>query len=210
MPIYLQVVRQLSPTKSGVLLLPAVIGSLIGVIGFGPAVSITGYYTPLMLVTSVFTPIAAGLLTTLPVDATLATLILYQGLLGLACTIGFQAPVIAAQTVLAPGDVNMGIAAVQFAQNVGPALFIPVAQTIFSSRLAVDLAQLSPNLNATSLENMGFGDLKSQVGEKDLDLALKGYDKALTQTFFLAVILTCATFGGSAAMEWRSVKAKKS
>jgi hypothetical protein len=209
MPIYLQVVRQLSPTKAGVLLLPSVLGSLIGLVSFGPAVSLTGYYAPFMFITSIFTPIAAGLLTTIKVDATIAILIIYQGLHGIAFGLGFQAPTIAAQTVLAPEDINTGIAAIQFAQNLGPALFVPVAQTIFSNQLKVDLTKILPNLNATSLESMGFGDLKSQIGEQNLNLALRGYDTALTQTFYLAVALTCATLVGSLTMEWKSVKEKK-
>ena len=210
MPIYLQAVRQVSPIQSGVLVLPSIGGLLISLLCSGSAVTAVGYYTPFMLVTSILTPVAAGLLTTLKVDATLASLICYQGLLGLAAGIGFQGPSVAAQTILSPQDVSIGVAAIQFAQNFGPAVFVPVAQSIFMKRLGADLTQLAAGLNATSLQNMVISGLRDHVGAGNLDGTLEGYDKAVTQTYYLAVALTCATLVGSGAMEWRSVKQKRS
>ena len=162
-----------------------------------------------MLVTTVLTPIAAGLLTTLKVDTGLSALICYQGLLGFAAGIGFQGPANAVQTILSAQDVSIAIAAIQFSQNLGPAIFIPVAQTIFSDRLTTDLATFAPHLSSTSIQNMGFGDLKNHISPENLQGVLLGYDAAINETFFVIVALTCATLLGSAGMEWRSVKKKR-
>ena len=89
-------------------------------------------------------------------------------------------------------------------------MFVPVAQSIFTKRLGADLTQLAPGLNATSLQSMGISDLRDHVGAGNLAGTLKGYDQAVTQTYYLAVALTCATLVGSGAMEWRSVKQKRS
>ena len=210
MPIYFQAVRSFSATKSGILVLPTIIGLTVSVIISGSAVSKIGYYTPFMLLTSILTPIATGLLTTLSVDAVLARLICYQALFGFGNAIGFQGPLVAAQTVLAPKDVPIGIACVQFAQYLGPAIMISVAQTIFTGRLSADLATFAPGVDATALENMGLADLKKTVGEGNLEGTLLGYDKAVMQTFYLPVALSCVTLVGSLGMEWRSVKKKRS
>ena len=210
MPIYFQAVKETSATKSGIMILPCLIGMFITIMLAGPAMSLTGYYTPFMLATSILMPIGAGLLTTLKVDAKLASLIAYQALLGAACGLGFLGPEVAAQTVLSSADAPMGIAAVIFAQNFGPALFIPVAQNVFTTRLTASLGRVAPSLNATALETMGLSELKEHVGRANLEEVLLGYDHAVTQTFFLPVTLTCLTMVGSLAMEWRSVKQKQS
>lgn len=210
MPIYFQSVKEVSASKSGIMLLPVLVGLLITLVLSGPAISIVGYYTPFMLATSVLMPIGAGLMTTFAVDASLGSLISFQALLGLGAGIGLQAPQVAAQTVLSLKDVPMGISAIMFAQGFAPALIVPIAQNVFTSRLTADLSMYAQGLNATVLETMGLSDLKAHVGAANLQGALLGYDKAVTQTFYLPVALTSVMILGSLGMEWRSVKEKRS
>lgn len=210
MPIYFQVVKSVSATKSGALCLPSVVGLFISVVLGGGGTSIFGYYAPFMIATSVLTPIAAGLLTTLSVSTTLFPLIAYQFLLGFGAGIGFQGPQTAASTIFSAADAPLGIAAIIFAQNFGPALSVPIAQSIFEGRLRRYLEMYVPGMDGSALANMGLLDLKQVVGSEELEGALLGYDKAVTKTFFLPVALTCASFVGALGMEWRSVKVKKS
>lgn len=201
--------KEVSASKSGILVLPTVIGLTISTLFSGSAVSIVGYYAPFMLLTSILTPIGTGLLTTLDVDAVLARLICYQALFGFGCGIGYQGPQSAAQTVLPPRDAAIGIALIQFANSFGPAVFVSVAQTIFTGRLTADLSKYAPEVNVDALSTMGLADLKERVGAENLAGALLGYDRALMQTFYLGVALTCCSIVGSAGMEWRSVKQKQ-
>lgn len=69
-----------------------------------------------------------------------------------------------------------------FAQNSGPAVFVAIAQTILNNQLSTNLYNLSPGVNATSIENMGLSDLKSTVGSEKLEGVLVGFDKSLMQT----------------------------
>lgn len=210
MPIYFQSVKEMTPSKSGVMVVPSVAGLILSLLFAGTATSIAGYYAPFMILTSVLTPIAAGLLTTLEVDAKTVTLICYQALLGFGAGIGFQRPQVAMQTILAPGDISMGIAIIQFGQDVGPAVFVTYAQAIVTKRLTVDLGKYAPSLDAKALQTMGLADLKAHVGKENLEGALLGYDKAVTQTFYLPLALTCVSMLGSLSMEWRPVKKKSS
>lgn len=148
-------------------------------------------------------------MTRIKVDARLGPLICYQALLGFAAGIGFQAPQSAANTVLSTADAPMGIAVIQFMQGLGPAICVSAAQTLFTSRLIADLGEFAPGLNAKALETMGLSDLKKNIGAKNLAGVLLGYDKAVTQTFYLPVALTCLTLVGTLGMEWRSVKKKR-
>lgn len=114
------------------------------------------------------------------------------------------------QTSLPAADAPLGLAIILFAQNFGPALFVSIAQTIFTNQLEHNLHHLAPEMNATSIANMGLSDLKSHVSPENLGKVLLGFDHSLMQTWYLAVGLTCTTMIGSLAMEWRSVKQKKS
>ena len=202
--------KQVSATESGILVIPLSVSFLISLLCSGSIVSCLGYYTPLMLITSILTPIASGLLTTLKIDATISSLIGYQAFLGFAAGIGFQGPTNAVQTILSTQDVSIGVAAIQFSQSLGPAIFVPVAQSIFTDRLRADLSIFAPNLDSTSLEDIGFSNLKDHVKSEDLEGALLSYDVAIRETFFVVVALTCASLLGSLGMDWRSVRKKKS
>ena len=209
MPIYFQAVKEVSASKSGVLTIPLVVGLAISVVLSGTGTSIVGYYTPFMFFTSILTPVAAGLLTTIQVHEKLTSLISYQALLGFGAGIGLQAPQIAAQTILSPQDAPMGIAVVQFMQGLGPAIFISAAQTLFTTRLAAEGSMSFRSNNETALDTIGLSDLQPHIGAKNLEGALLGYDKAVTQTFYLPVALTCLSLLGTVGMEWRSVKKKQ-
>lgn len=187
-----------------------VAGFLTSTLLSGSLISALGYYTPFMLTTSILAPIATALLTTLAVDTPTWRIVCNLAFIGLACGIGYQSPVIAAQTVLPPRDAPIGMAAVNFAKACGPAVSLAAAQTLFTTRLASDMAEFAPGVNATALGSMGLSDLAGFVGKENLVGALNGYDHAVAQTFYLTVGLTCVSLVGSLVMEWRSVKKKTS
>lgn len=160
MPIYFQTVKQTSVAQSGIMVLPSIIGLGISVVIGGAGTTIFGYYTPFMFLTGLLGPVAAGLMTTLKGGAKLASLIVFQGLLGFGAGISFQAPQVAVQTILSQADVPLGIAIIQFAQGFGPAIFVPIAQVIFTNRVSSNLMEYAPNVNATALEDLDLLDLK--------------------------------------------------
>lgn len=209
MPTYFQVARGWSPAKSGYMMLPVIIGDLIGFLVCGSGTTIGGYYTPFMILGSVLSPIAAGLMTTWKVDSSLGQLIGYSAFVGFASAVGFQGPQSAVQSTLPAADVPLGLAVVIFAEQFGPAVFIPIAQIIFTNRLADNLHHFLPDMDAKTVESMGLSELRASVGLENLEKVLVGFDESLTQTWYLAIGLTCATMIGSLLMEWRSVKQKK-
>lgn len=110
------------------------------------------------------------------------------------------------QTILKQKDLPIGIAISAFGQTMSSAVWIVVSATLFQNRLVAELAEYSPSVNATTLENAGLSDIRTIVGSARLHDVLMGYDKAIVQTLYLPLALTAATVFGSAFTEWRSVK----
>ncbi|KAF2093518.1 major facilitator superfamily transporter [Rhizodiscina lignyota] len=209
LPTYFQTVREYTPARSGIMMLPIIISFLVAMLIQGSGVTLIGYYVPFMLAGSILMPIFAGLMTTLRVRSNLAQLILYPGFMGFAGGIGFQSPQTAVQTSLPPNDATIGLAIIMFAQQFGPAVFISAAQSILTNRLEENLPVLGSGLNVTSIENMGLTDLKMHMGAEKLQEVLSGFDHSLAQTWYLSVALGCMTMVGSLGMEWKSVKKEK-
>ncbi|KAA8647057.1 uncharacterized protein ATNIH1004_005740 [Aspergillus tanneri] len=210
LPTYYQVVRSQSPSESGYLMIPILVGMMLGLFLQGIGTTTFGYYAPFMIFASICMPIAAGLMTTYDLDTSLAQIILYSGFAGFSGGIGFQGSQAAVQTTLSAADVNLGIGVILFGQSMGPAVFIAIAQVIFTNQLSSGLEDIIPGLTPAYIEEHGLGDIKNGVPMQQLDKVLGGINRSLTHTWYLTVVLACTTIVGSLLVEWRSVKQKQS
>ncbi|CEJ94889.1 hypothetical protein VHEMI10396 [[Torrubiella] hemipterigena] len=208
LPTFYQTVRGFSPAQSGYMMLPVLIGATIGAVTHGAGTSWLGYYAPFMLFTSIILPISTGLITSVAVDTSVVKLIMYTGLSGFAYGIGFSGPQNAVQTVLPQEDIPLGLSAMLFAQSFGPSVAIVGAQTIFTSQLSVNLEGIAPGLNRMALAEKGLIELISEVPASDVEKVILQIHRSIVPTWYLVVALACLTIFGSAAIEWRSVKAK--
>lgn len=112
----------------------------------------------------------------------------------------------AVQTVLPQSEVSLGVSIVLFASNFGPAVAIPIAQTIFTAKLQDNLKAVDPGIDANALETMGLMGLRTKLGEE----GVKALSESLRETWYLSVGLACAMIVGAVMVEWRSVKHKTS
>ena len=212
--VYLQIyrfqaIKDTSATGSGIRNLPLILGQVIMVVASGVLTTKFGYYTPFIYGSVVLMSIGAGLLTTLTPDSGAAKWIGYQLLFGFGTGLGFQQPVIAAQTVLKLDDIPIGTATLLFIQLLGGALFVSVGSNIFTNKLISNLAVAVPNLSPEVIVSAGATSLKKVVPTQDLPAVLLAYNAALTKTFQIALVLGCLSGLGAAFIEWRSVKGKK-
>ncbi|KAJ5851834.1 Major facilitator superfamily domain general substrate transporter [Penicillium soppii] len=210
LPTYYQVVRSKSPSESGYLMIPILVGMMLGLFLQGIGTTTFGYYAPFMILGSMIMPVAAGLMTTYDMHTSLAKIILYSGLVGFGGGIGFQAPQVAVQSTLSTGDVNLGIGVILFGQSMGPAVFIAIAQVIFSNQLSSGLGEIVPGLTSAYIEEHGLNDIKDIVPMEQWGEVLSVIDRSLTHTWYLAIALACMTIVGSLLVEWRSIKQKQS
>ncbi|CAG8906394.1 unnamed protein product [Penicillium egyptiacum] len=209
LPTYYQVVRSQTPSESGYLMIPILVGMMLGLFLQGIGTTTFGYYAPFMVFASVCMPVAAGLMTTYDLHSSLAKIILYSGFVGFSGGIGFQGPQAAMQTTLSTADVNVGVGVILFGQSMGPAVFIAIAQVIFTNKLSSTLENVIPGLSPAYIGQHGLGDIKTGVPAQRLDEVLRGIDQSLTHTWYLPVALACTTMVGSLLIEWRSVKQKQ-
>ncbi|OQN96558.1 hypothetical protein B0A48_16988 [Cryoendolithus antarcticus] len=208
-PAYFQAVHGYTAARSGYMMLPSLIGTLIGLAVQGPGTSFFGYYTPFMVCSAILTPVATGLMTTWGQYTTLAPLICYFGLLGFAAGVGFQCPQNSIQTALSKEDVPLGLALVLFAQSFGPALFTSVSQIVFTNRLSADLQSTLPGANVTAIEALGLTEIRKQFSDGMLDSVVSAYGRSITASWYVALALACLCIIGALGTEWKSVKKDK-
>ena len=110
LPIYFQVIDNVSPIQSGVRNLPLIIAITLATIVSGVGITVTGRPMPFMIVAGVLSTVGVGLLFTLTIGSSSAKWIGYQVLAGLGLGLGFQVPVSAVQATLPQIDIPSGSA----------------------------------------------------------------------------------------------------
>jgi hypothetical protein len=207
LPIWFQAIKGVSAVDSGIRLLPLVLPMVVSSMLTGIIITKVGYYTPFMIGGVCLMSIGAGLLTTLEVDTPKAKWVGYQFLYGWGQGATFQAPNLAAQTVLPNRDVPIGTSLMFFSQLLGGAIFISVGQNVLNNRLLAELKGID-GFNASTIINSGATTL-TQLPDSIRGTVLSAYNEALRRVFEVALILVCLTIFGALSLEWRSVKEKK-
>ncbi|KAI7067856.1 hypothetical protein KC352_g42882, partial [Hortaea werneckii] len=122
---------------------------------------------------------------------------------------GMQQTLIAVQTVLPKQDIPIGTAIIMFCQTLGGALFISVAQNVFTNRLLSNLKEVVPDISSGLVLATGATSLKSVIPDEYLAGVQSAYNASLMSTFYVATAMAALSIFGSAAFEWKSVKGKK-
>ena len=151
----------------------------------------------------------SGLLTTFRVDMPSSKWIAYQFLYGFGLGSSFQAPNLAAQTVLKTIDVSIGVALMLFAQLLGGAIFLSAAQNVLNTELIARARQIFGDNIDPSFLNEGATQLVERLPEDIKSRFKEAYNDVMNHVFRVGMALTCLTILGALAMEWRSVKVRK-
>lgn len=207
LPIWFQAIEGVNAVNSGIRLLPMVLSMVVASISSGVLIARVGYYTPFMLFGVVLLSIGAGLLTTLQVDTGEGKWIGYQIVYGFGLGLTFQAPNLAAQTVLPTHDVPIGVSLMLFSQLLSGAIFISIGQNVLDNELLKRLTGIS-GFDASTILDSGATTITA-LPEPLKSLVLVAYNASLRKVFEVGLVMTCLTILGAAAMEWRSVKSKK-
>ncbi|KAE9380142.1 MFS general substrate transporter [Stipitochalara longipes BDJ] len=209
LPVWFQVVKNVSPIMSGVFYMPSVGTQMIASVLTGTLTSKLGYYTPFAIIGTIATTISCGLFTTLTPTSPNVTWIMYQVLCGLGRGMVSQQPLTAIQAALPPSKVPVGTAFLMFSQVLSGALFISFGQTIFSNQLGPALARFAPEVDAALLLKVGATNFRSVVSEESTGRVVQAYNLALTRVFFLAMGASIGSFAASWGMGWINLKTKK-
>ncbi|KAL0933409.1 major facilitator superfamily transporter [Colletotrichum truncatum] len=207
-PIWFQAIKGVSAVDSGLMNLALILATALMSIFSGIGITKLGYYNPFMIAATLFMSIGAGFLTTWRPDTPAGGWIGYQVLYGIGSGQSMQTPLMVVQTVLPMSEIPLGTALVMFLQTFGGAIFISVAQNVFTNELRASLARELPNINATAIVDGGANTIRlpGVIPSDALDSVIRIYSKSLTNSWYVAVGLACASIAGSAMVQWKTVK----
>jgi EmrB/QacA subfamily drug resistance transporter len=198
LPLFLQVVRGVSPTISGVYLLPMVAGLLATSVTSGQLIARTGQYKVFPVVGSAVMAVAMYLLSTLDQHTSTALLALYFFLLGASLGLIIQVLVIAVQNTVNYTDLGAATSGVTFFRTIGGAFGVSVFGAIFSNQLVSKTAAalrgitLPPGFNPALIQSD-----PSRVKALSPSLRqaiLTAYSQALHPVFLTAVPVAVVAF----------------
>ncbi|WP_225993907.1 MFS transporter [Actinomadura rudentiformis] len=190
-PIFLQVVHGVSPTMSGVHLLPMMLGMLVASIGSGQLISGTGRYK---IYPVVGTPIVAlGMWLCAGMDETTSTLSmsLRFALLGFGLGLVMQVLVIAVQNAVPYQDLGSATSGVTFFRQIGGSFGVAVFGSVFANQLASNMeavarkGELPPGFDPSAAE--GDPGLLDQLPPKVRADVLHVYAESIQTVFLWAV-----------------------
>ena len=208
LPIWFQAIKDVSPYKSGIDLLPLILALVVSSISTGFLVSKFGYYVPFMIASGVLMSIAAGLITTFTPTTGHAKWIGYQVLFGYGLGMGMQQANLAAQAVLARKDAPTGISLIMFCQQLGGAVFVSIGQNVFDNELVKGLHGIG-GIAPAAVVSTGATELRTAVGAANLSAVISAYNGALVKVFEAALAMACLSILGAFSMEWINIKKVK-
>jgi EmrB/QacA subfamily drug resistance transporter len=151
LPLYLQAVKGYSPTRSGLALLPVVIGIFASSIFSGRLVSKTGRYRIWPIVGAVIMTTAMWLFSTLHVDSPYELLAAASLVFGIGLGFTMQTILVAVQNSVDFRDMGSSTSAVTFFRSMGGAVGTAVFGAVLSTRLAHHLAEQFAGQGAAAL-----------------------------------------------------------
>ncbi|MFJ9697341.1 DHA2 family efflux MFS transporter permease subunit [Kitasatospora sp. NPDC101183] len=140
LPTFLQVVQQVTPTMSGIHMLPMVIGMLLTSIGSGQIVARTGHYRIFPIAGTAVTAIGLLLLSRLDEHSSTGEMSLYFLVFGLGLGLVMQVLVLIVQNSVGYEDLGVATAGATFFRSIGASFGVSVFGTVFASGLRSRLA----------------------------------------------------------------------
>ncbi|GAA3601076.1 MFS transporter [Nonomuraea rosea] len=139
LPLYLQIVHGVSPTLSGVYLLPMMGGMLTMSIISGQIISKTGKYRFLPITGTAVAGVGMSLLSTMTEQSSLFTLGVYLLVLGIGLGMTMQVLVIVVQNAVDFKDLGVATSGATFFRSIGGSFGVATLGSVFTATLNADL-----------------------------------------------------------------------
>jgi len=144
LPLFLQVVNGVSATRSGLLLVPLMVGVIATAITSGRMVARTGRYRVFPIVGTAVMLAGFVLLATMGPGTSLAVASLWMLIVGAGIGLVMQVLVVAAQNAVDYRDLGVATSSVAFFRSLGGALGVALFGAILANRLSANLAERVP------------------------------------------------------------------
>ena len=120
-----------------------------------------------------------------------------------------QIALIAIQANTPPPLVAIATATMVFCQTFSGAMFIAIANTIFTSTLKKELTNRIPTMNAEDIVKAGATGVRDVVKPESLLAAQMSYSKAFQSVFYFVVGLAVCMFVVAWGIGWKDIRKKK-
>lgn len=191
MPIYFQAVDGVSPTESGIRVLPTILSiSIFTMFGAG-AVGKLGWIQPFLIAGAALATVGGGLIHMFDIGTSVGKFVGYQIIAGVGVGLGIQVPIITAQTVSTRRDMPVASSNMLFFQFVGAATGVACGQSIFNNQLIAALPRLAPDVDASAVLRAGaYGLARTFPDPKQLEEVLKSYIVGLRAAWAFSIALS--------------------
>jgi EmrB/QacA subfamily drug resistance transporter len=144
LPLYQQTVQHLSPTQSGLMLIPMMLGSTVTALISGRVTTKTGRYKVLPIVGAAMMTLGMYLLTTIGLHTSLVTTGIYFAVIGLGMGFLMQITTLVAQNSVGPQEMGVASSSRTFFQQIGGSLGVAAFGAVFARRLVESLTTHLP------------------------------------------------------------------
>ncbi|WP_328732597.1 MDR family MFS transporter [Streptomyces caniferus] len=202
LPTFLQVVQGVTPTLSGVHMLPMVCGMLLASTGSGQIVSHTGHYKIFPIAGTGIVALGLLLLHRLDPAGGVAGMSAYFFVFGFGLGLVMQVLVLIAQNAVAYQDLGVATSGATFFRSIGGSFGVSLFGTVFTNHLrpriadAVAGAQLPPGVDASTIAEDPRTVARLPSGQAAG--VLHAYADSITDVFLYAVPVVLVAF----ALAW--------
>ncbi|MFS8201593.1 DHA2 family efflux MFS transporter permease subunit [Streptomyces sp. CWNU-52B] len=198
LPTFLQVVQGVTPTMSGVHMLPMVAGLLFSSTLSGQIVSRTGRWKVFPIAGTAVTALGLVLLHQLDVDSSTGEMSVYFLVFGLGLGLVMQVLVLIVQNAVTYEDLGVATSGATFFRSIGASFGVAIFGSLFASRLGDQLTdvlrgqRLPPGLSADALKSDPkiIGELPALLRPP----VVEAYAVSITDVFLYAAPVTLVGF----------------
>jgi MFS family permease len=179
---------ELSPTRSGLAMLPTISGLLTFSITSGILITKTGRYKIFPIAGATLIVTALLLLSTIEVDTPYWRIAIFAFLFGGGLGLTLQTITVAVQNSVEFRDMGVATSSVQFTRSLGGAIGAAALGAVLNSRLASTIADLDLGANAATIEDtLSNVQAITALPEPVKSTVLVAYTDAITYAFLFAV-----------------------
>jgi len=196
LPLYMQVVKDASPTSAGLQMLPLMGGLLVVSAITGRLISRWGRYRVFPIIGTLLQVIALGLLSRLELDTPMWRMNLYMGLLGAGLGMVMQVLILAVQNSVERRHMGVATSGATLFRSIGGSVGVSVFGALFSHALLDSLPSdfaaasgVAASLSPTAVHALAAPQQHAY---------LEAFCAAMHGVFLLAAIVTCVAF----ALSW--------
>jgi predicted MFS family arabinose efflux permease len=196
-PLFLQLVYGVSPTSSGLRMLPLMAGLLAASILSGRAISRIGRYKAFPIAGTAVTTFGMFLLSRLEVETAPWLASVYMLVVGIGIGLTMQVLVLVVQNDAPPSEIGVATSTATFFRSMGGSLGVALFGAIFAARLNGELDTLGLGGRFEGGVNISPADVHALPAVVRLDF-LHAFVDALSPVFLVGAALTLVAF----ALAW--------